>query len=247
MSSPYYRAGSTYWDNTNSALYVCTTSGYSTASGLSPVSVWKLVSGGGGGSVGQYTFCWDDGDFIVCTAAGTAPLSRPLTVSFADGATVGWVGLATAAGISVGMIMTGAGVPAAGVAVTAVNTSTNVVTVASFTASADNGGNYTFTASVKIAKPPKIRCSITSETYIDGSGNHTYTYAPVISGSLTVAYTRTNTWSAGSETEQITPAYLPGDIVYAMTMPSLNMPVSPGSGTTVAVSLLDIHTRYWAT
>jgi len=247
MSSPYYRAGSTYWDNTNGAFYVCTTSGYSTASGLTPVSVWKLVSGGGG-SVGQYTFCSDAGDFIVCTAAGTVPISRPLSVAFTNGYFVNNITLSTVAGISVGMIMTGTGVPAAGVAVTAVSTSLNVVTVVSFLSSAASSGNYTFTGYVNIAKPPKIRCSITSETYIDGSGVHTYAYTAVVSGGITVAYTRTNNWGgSNSETEQITPAYLPGDIVYAMTMPSLNMPVSPGSGTTVAVTLLDIHDKDWAT
>jgi len=68
----------------------------------------------------------------------------------------------------------------------------------------------------------------------------------VVSG-VTVAYTRTNTWSAGSQVEQITPAYLPGDLVYALAMPTLNLPTAPGAGTTVAVSLLDIHDKDWAT
>jgi len=246
MSSPYYRAGSTYWDNTNSALYVCTTSGYSTASGLSPVSVWKLVSGGGG-SVGQYTFCWDDGDFIVCTAAGTSPTVTTLSSGFTNGAAVTSVTVVTVSGIAVGSVMTGTGVPSAGAVVTAVNTTTKVVSV-SFTATAASSGNYTFTGYVNIAKPPKIRCSITSEAYIDGTGTHTFTYTAVVVSSVNVAYTRLNSWSGGtqSQTEKITPAYLPGDIIYAMTMPSLNMPISPGSGTTVAVTLLDIHDKDWA-
>lgn len=247
MSSPYYRAGSTYWDNTNSALYVCTTAGYSTASGLSPVSVWKLVSGSGGGSVNQYTFVSDGGDFIVCTAAGVSPVVTSLSAGFTNGANVTSVTVTTVTGIAVGNVMTGTGVPAAGAMVTAVNTTTKVVSVA-FTATANSSGNYTFTGYVNIAKPPKIRCSITSETYIDGTGVHTYTYANVVIGGVTVAYTRTNNWGGSdSETEQITPAYLVGDIVYAMSMPSLNMPIQPGSGTSVAVSLLDIHDKDWAT
>jgi len=239
-ANSYYRIQDRYWDSTGKALWYCTTAGSNST------SVWSPLSGGGG-SVGQYTFVSDQGDYVVATQSGTVPLVTALSAGFTNGATITSVTVVTVAGISVGSVMTGTGVPGTGAVVTAVNTTTRVVSV-SFTASATSSGNYTFTAYVYIAKPPKIRCSITSETYIDGSGPHGYTYTPVVSGGITVAYTRTNSWGAGeSETEQITPAYLPGDIVYAMSMPSLNMPISPGSGTTVAVSLLDIHDKDWAT
>ena len=170
MSKPYYRIGDTYFDTAGKQLYLCTTAGYSTASGLTPVSVWTAI---GGGSAQQFTFVSDGGDYIVAT-------------------------------------------PTAG------------------------GGN------VNIAKPPKLRCSVAQETYVDGTGIHTFTYTAVVSGGVTLAYTRTNTWSAGSQVESITPAYLPGDIIYALAMPVLNMPTAPGAGTNVAVSLLDIHDKDWA-
>ena len=116
-----------------------------------------------------------------------------------------------------------------------------------------DGGDYIVAtpaaggSNVNLAKPPKLRCSIASETYIDGTGVHTFAYTAVVVSGVTVAYTRTNTLSAGSQVEQITPAYLPGDLVYALAMPTLNLPTAPGAGTTVAVSLLDIHDKDWAT
>lgn len=126
-------------------------------------------------------------------------------------------------------------------------------TVASGTFVSD-GGDYIVVSptaggsNVNVAKPPKLRCSITADTQIDGTGVHTYTYTAVVVSGVTVTYTRLNTWNSGSnsETEQITPAYLVGDLVYYINMPSLNMPVSPGSGSTVAVTLLDIHDKDWA-
>jgi len=236
----YYRIQQRYWDSTAKALWYCTTAGSNST------SVWSQV-GGGGGSVGQYAFVSDGGDYIVATQNGVAPVVTALSVGFTNGASVTSVTVVTVSGIAVGSVMTGTGVPSAGAVVTAVNTTTKVVSV-SFTATAASSGNYTFTGYVNIAKPPKIRCSITSEAYIDGTGTHTFTYNAVFVPPYTVAYTRTNSWSGGSQsqTEKITPAYLPGDIIYAMTMPSLNMPISPGSGTTVAVTLLDIHDKDWA-
>ena len=125
-------------------------------------------------------------------------------------------------------------------------------TVAGGTFVSDGGDYIVVTPSaggsnVNVAKPPKLRCSITTDTQIDGTGVHTYTYNAVIVGGVIVAYTRTNTWNSGinSETEDITPAYLVGDLVYYINMPTINMPVSPGSGTTVAVTLLDIHEHDW--
>ncbi len=102
------------------------------------------------------------------------------------------------------------------------------------------------TTAIKVAKPPKIRVSLASEAYIDGTGTHTFSYAAVMFGGFTAAYTRTNTWGAGTQAESATPDYLPGDIVYAISCPALQMPQTPGSGTMVAVSLLDIHARHWA-
>jgi len=239
-ANSYYRIQDRYWDSTAKALWYCTTAGSNST------SVWSQV-GGGGGSVGQYAFVSDGGDYIVATQNGVAPVVTALSVGFTNGASVTSVTVVTVAGIAVGSVMTGTGVPSAGAVVTAVNTTTKVVSV-SFTATAASSGNYTFTAYVNVAKPPKIRCSITSEAYIDGTGTHTFSYTAVVVSSVTVAYTRLNSWAGGSQsqTEKITPAYLPGDIIYAMTMPSLNMPISPGSGTTVAVTLLDIHDKDWA-
>ena len=45
----YYRVGDTYFDTVAGVLYICTTAGYSTASGQTPVAVWKQVGGGSGG------------------------------------------------------------------------------------------------------------------------------------------------------------------------------------------------------
>jgi len=237
--SAYYRVGHLYMDTTANALYRCTTAGDKNS------SVWAPI--GGGGSVGQYTFVSDGGDYIVATAAGFSPVVTTLLTSFTNGATVTSMTVASIGGITAGQTVSGAGVPA-GVTVASVNPSTKVVAIASFTATAASGGSYTFTAYAKIAKPPKIRCSIASETYIDGTGVHTFTYTAVTSGSVVQAYTRTNNWGGvNSEVENVTPAYLAGDLVYAMSMPALNMPVSPGSSTTVGVTLLDIHDKDWAT
>ena len=241
MATPYYRVGDKYFDTTAKVLYRCTTAGDKTS------SVWVSVSGSGGGGVASYTFKADGGDYIICDP-GSGVATVTLSSGFTNGASVSSVTVSGTAGITAGQYFTGIGVPN-GVKVISVNTGTNVVTVGTFTSTAASSGNYFF-GYVYIAKPPKLRCSITSETYVDGSGLHTYTYAAVTVGGVIVAYNRTNTWTggvAGSELEQITPAYLVGDTVYALAMPTINMPVAPGGGSYVAVSLIDIHEHDWAT
>lgn len=104
-------------------------------------------------------------------------------------------------------------------------------------------------SNINVAKPPKLRCSIVSDTQIDGTGFHTYTYTAVTVSAVIVAYTRTNVWTSGgggTQVEQITPAYLVGDTVYYIPIPSENMPITPGSGTTITVSLIDVHEHDWA-
>ena len=76
-----------------------------------------------------------------------------------------------------------------------------------------------------IAKPYKLRCSITTET--DTSGTvHTFTYSPSIADNVAF-YTRTDSYSSTSETQVIVPAYLPGDLIYAggcqQTVPSFTI------------------------
>ncbi|MGA2243821.1 MAG: hypothetical protein ABSH48_02385 [Verrucomicrobiota bacterium] len=250
MSNPYYRINDLYFDKVGGGLYICTVAGYSLAAvtanpGLTPTSSWQQISGGSGSNVSPYIFVSDGGDYIVGTA-GIA--TTTLTTDFTSGTPITTLTVASVTGIVAGMSVSGIGLTA-GVTVVSVNTSTKVVTITSVTPTNSSSGNYTFTAPlVNIAKPPKIRCSIASETYIDGTNVHTFTYTPVVVGSTTVAYTRLNTWAGtSSETEQITPAYLVGDLVYAITIPAISMIANPTSGGSVTVALLDIHDKDWAT
>jgi hypothetical protein len=241
-----YHVGQYYIDKTTPTapiLWRCMTAGTNAS------SVWAKVSGGGGGgSVSQYTFVADCGDFVVATPPN-GTVSTALTTGFASGAGLSSITVANATGISAGQLVSGTGLPAYTV-VTAVNAATEVVSISSTGLStAASSGNYTF-GNVAIAKPPKLRCSISAETLVDGTGLHTYTYAPLTVANLVVAYVRTNNWTSGStnnsETEQITPPYLVGDPIFAIGMPTQNQPIIPGSSTTTPVSLLDIHDKDWA-
>jgi len=207
-----------------------------------------FTAGGGSGStasVQQYTFVSDRGDFFMATPTTSVAVSTTLSSPFSNSSSVTTLSVTSAIGIAAGQSISGTGVPS-GVIVVSVSGAT--VTTSGFTSTAGSSGSYTFGTNVAIAKPPKLWCSITGDTQIDGSGAHTYTYNSITVGGVIVAYTRTNTWNSGAntQTEDITPAYLVGDLLYAIGMPVVNMPITVGSGTTVAVALLDIHDKDWA-
>ena len=236
-ANAYFRVGDHYIDTSANALWRCT------ASGTNSSSSWAQISGGGG-SVQKFTFVSDKGDFFLATPAISASVSTTLATAFGNAAAVTTLSVTSAAGIAAGQSITGTGIPSS---VIVVSVSGTTITTSGFTSTSASSGSYTFGAAVAIAKPPKIRCSITGDTQIDGSGAHTYTYTAVTVGGVIVAYTRTNSWTGpNSQVESITPAYLVGDTIYAIGMPSANMPIIVGSGTNVAVALMDIHDKDWA-
>jgi hypothetical protein len=85
-------------------------------------------------------------------------------------------------------------------------------------------------ASYYIAKPYKIRNSITTE-YINGV-THSYTYSPPLNDSSSY-YTRNDVYGSLSEQQTITPQYLIGDIIVAApvngTIPGYISVIATGS------------------
>lgn len=112
-----------------------------------------------------------------------------------------------------------------------------------------DGGDYimaspwngsTTGSAVKVAKPAKLRTSITAET-INGVST-TYTYTASLSGSVTQSYYRTAAFSSLLEYQQVIPFYLPNDIIYAA-------PFSTSSPTTLSsVTFIDLNAdgRAWS-
>jgi len=243
----YFRALDWYIDTTANALWSCTSAGpgFYDAGSNPTGSKWVQVSGGGGGTVQEYTFTYDRGDFFMATPAAGGAVTTTLASGFGNAASVTTLSVTNATGIAPGQSVSGTGVPAY---VIVVSVSGTTVTTSGFTSTAASSGNYTFGTDVAVAKPPKLWCSIAGDLQIDGSGAHTYTYASVTVAGAVVAYTRTNSWNGGAntQTERITPAYLVGDTIFAQPMPAVAMPISPLSGTSVAVNLIDIHDKDWA-
>jgi hypothetical protein len=93
------------------------------------------------------------------------------------------------------------------------------------------------TEPVNIAKRPKLRTSLATET-IEGIV-YNYTYTPVVSGGITVSYTR-NTTGGATQTDKVTPPYLLNDIVLAM---QLNTGLLDASGD--SVDWQDMSERAW--
>lgn len=92
-------------------------------------------------------------------------------------------------------------------------------------------GSVEGSSDIYLAKPVKLRHSITSET-IDGTA---YTYS---SYSLT-AQTRVSAPASGSaETQIVVPRYLPNDLIYAMAAPTY---VQSEDVPAKAVSLIDVN------
>lgn len=234
MANGYYRVGQYYFDTAGKALYRCTGAGDKTS------STWAQVAGGGG-SAAQYTFVSDAGDYIVATSNAVTLGNAGSGYQATDVLTLTG-GAGTAMQITVDTVSSGA------IATFHVSTQPAYTVYpsnpASVTGGHGSGATFNFPL-VNIAKFPELWCSLSGETYIDGTGAHTYTYTAVTVSGVIVAYTRTNHWSSTSATESITPSYLVGGKIYAVTIPAINLPVSPGSGSTVAVSLMDLHARYW--
>ena len=88
-----------------------------------------------------------------------------------------------------------------------------------------------------IAKPFKLRNTITTE--INKGVTHTFTYLPATADTCSY-YTRTDTWGGNTEQQFIIPAYLPGDVIYAM-------PVSqsvPSYGSVIDAYIINTGSSY---
>jgi len=128
--------------NTVTSLAVSSASGIGvgqtvTGAGV-PAGVTVTAINGTTISVSSFTATANSSGYYFFNGASTA-----LTTGFSSGATVTSVVVSSATGIGVGELVSGTGIPANSVVVTAVSGTT--ITVSSFTSTSASSGNYTFT------------------------------------------------------------------------------------------------------
>ena len=128
--------------NTVTSLAVSSASGIGvgqtvTGAGV-PAGVTATAINGTNISVSSFTATANSSGYYFFNGASTA-----LTTGFSSGATVTSVVVSSATGIGVGELVSGTGIPANSVVVTAVSGTT--ITVSSFTSTSASSGNYTFT------------------------------------------------------------------------------------------------------
>ncbi len=96
-----------------------------------------------------------------------------------------------------------------------------IICVASGSTNPASGSGITGSSVYYIAKPYKLRTSITAETIAGVS--HTFTYSPSISDSASF-YTRTDSYGLFTETQTIVPPYIRNDVIYASPLTTGTIP-----------------------
>lgn len=248
--SAKYQVGTLWVDNSNPSspvVWRCMVEGDKTT------SVWAQISGGGGGAgISSYKFQYDEGDYVMAGPVAAQANITPQLAYDASGSTQSfnltgyalykWTPGANDISLTVGIksYYASGGVqtftaPAGGVAASLFGT-----------ANTTSGSNLVLVL-MPIAKPPKLRKSLTSEP-IDGV-IHSYTYAATAVGAgayslKTLYFTRTNSFTpvggvATSAPERVTPDYLQQDLIFA---------VSSSETGVDGVSWLDLNVdgRAWA-
>ncbi|HEV2210860.1 MAG TPA: hypothetical protein VG167_18965 [Verrucomicrobiae bacterium] len=98
-------------------------------------------------------------------------------------------------------------------------------------------GHQTSGPVLYIAKPPKLRTSLITAIIYGVVHHYTYSAGPDQFNLL-----RTNTWPQGTETELVTPAWLMGDIIYAIPA---NTSIKDAGGNPISLLMVG-EARQWA-
>lgn len=237
-------------------VIVLASGGFTSSPALTPTL--QLAGTGGSGNRACFRFKDEFGDFLRCvtwdgSTEGAKILTAVVVAGGGTGYTVGDVltlagGTGTAATITVSAVSGGV---ITAVTITSVGSYT-VAPTSPNSATGGTGSGATFTVTVDnyvyIAKPWKLRRSLTSAVIYGTTWNYTFsgsygTTAPVIRACAASGFTTLN--------EAISPPYLPNDVIYADTL-SDSADYSLETGTTTAnhpVTLVDLNQdgRAWAT
>lgn len=164
--------------------------------------------------------------------------SNVTTATFSNGVTS--ITVASAAGITVGDVVSGTHIPAQ-TTVTSVSGTTIGISNAT---TGSNSGNYTFSHLTRVAKPSKLRNSISSQV-IDGT-TYTLTY--------TSAVQRTKSTTGYTEYQRIVERYLTGDEIWFVAvsnsdiggMTSVSDTISTSTTTPIVYLDTNVDGREWS-